>query len=110
MICRYFILSVLLLLMACQGKSGYLSEEKALELSKRAAVHFKLTTLPVDCLRFEKVEDPNYYIWVVREQSGGRCGAFSHRAPRKFTIRTHRDSGQMSTDGKNPGNRMEILE
>ena len=102
-------LLLLLALVSCQGKAGALSQEKALELTRRATIHFQLTPLPLDCLQFEEVEDPGYFIWVVRERHDANCRGDPQRPARTFTIRTHKVTGSMTTDAQNLQGKMELL-
>ncbi len=92
------------LLGGCQGKVDQLTQSKAFDLTLRAVQHYQLSELPRECLDFEEKNSQESYGWVIKEKQSSHCGGDPRIQSRFFEIRTHRQTGQITSDARSvPG-------
>ncbi len=95
-----------------QAESNNIPENKLINQAKKIVTKYKLSELPLICLKFDVLEKlfEGKRIIDVREKHGGSCGGDPNISPRLFSIGIEQSTGVIWSDAKSMLGQLERLE
>ncbi len=97
--------------MSTQAGSDSVSENKLINQAREIVTKYKLSELPLMCLKFDVLEElfEGKRIIDVREKHGGSCGGDPDTSPRLFSIGIEQSTGAIWSDAESMSGQLERL-